>query len=162
MSEEPKKLKYCVGGQWLESKTEKYMDCYNPSTGEIIAKAPCCTSEEVESAIAAAKAAFPAWSETPAAKRVQVLYKMKALVDQHLEELTHLLCKEEGKNWRESMGDVLKVNEVVEFACGIPHLMKGVSGMNVSSGYDTVMYNEPLGVFAGIAPWNFPAMIPHG
>ena len=65
MPEEPKKLKYCVGGQWLESKTEKYMDCFNPSTGEIIAKAPCCTSEEVESAIVAAKAAFPEWSATP-------------------------------------------------------------------------------------------------
>ena len=104
------------------------MDCYNPSTGEVIAKAPCCTQEEVESAIAAASAAFPAWADTPASKRVQVLYRMKALVDEHLEELTHLLCMEEGKNWRESMGDVLKVNEVVEFACGIPHLMKGCVG----------------------------------
>ncbi len=158
----PIKLKYSAGGKWKESKTEKYMDCYNPSTGEIVAQAPCCTEEEVEEAIAAAAAAFPAWADTPAAKRVQVLYRMKALVDKHLEELTYLLCKEEGKNWRESMGDVLKVNEVVEFACGIPHLMKGVSGMNVSVDYDTVMYNEPLGVFAGIAPWNFPAMIPHG
>jgi len=158
----PIKLKYSVGGKWLESKTEKYMDCYNPSTGEVIAKAPCCTEDEVEAAIAAAKAAYPAWSDTPAAKRVQVLYRMKALVDEHLEELTHLLCKEEGKNWRESMGDVLKVNEVMEFACGIPHLMKGESGMNVSSAYDTVLYNHPIGVFAGIAPWNFPAMIPHG
>ena len=63
MSQEPKKLKYCVGGQWLESKTEKYMDCFNPSTGEIIAKAPCCTAEEVESAIHAASAAFPEWAE---------------------------------------------------------------------------------------------------
>jgi malonate-semialdehyde dehydrogenase (acetylating)/methylmalonate-semialdehyde dehydrogenase len=158
----PKKLKYHVGGKWLESRTDKYMDCHNPSTGEVIAKAPCCTQEEVEAAIAAASAAFPAWADTPASKRVQVLYRMKALVDEHLEELTHLLCMEEGKNWRESMGDVLKVNEVVEFACGIPHLLKGVSGMNVSDGYDTVLYNEPLGVFAGIAPWNFPAMIPHG
>ncbi len=162
MSEEPKKLKYFVNGKWMTSKTEKYMDCFNPSTGEIIAQAPCCTQEEVESAIASAKAAFPAWADTPAVKRVQVLYKMKALVEEHLEELTRLLCEEEGKNWIESMGDVIKVNEVIEFACGGPHLMKGVSTMNVSDGYDTVMYNEPLGVFAGIAPWNFPAMIPHG
>lgn len=157
-----KRLKYSVGGKWLVSATDKYMDCYNPSLGQVIAKAPCCTQSEVEAAIAAAQEAFPAWAETPASKRVQVLYRMKALVDEHLEELTHLLCKEEGKNWRESMGDVLKVNEVVEFACGVPHLLKGVSGMNVSAGYDTVLYNEPLGVFAGIAPWNFPAMIPHG
>ena len=162
MKEEPKKLKYYINGKWKKSKTDKYMDCFNPSTGEIIAKAPCCTQEEVKSTIMAAKAAFPAWADTPAAKRVQVLYRMKALVDKHLEELTLILCKEEGKNWTESMGDVLKVNEVIEFACGIPHLMKGVSSMNVSVGYDTVMYNEPLGVFAGITPWNFPAMIPHG
>jgi len=138
------------------------MDCYNPSTGEVIAMAPQCTSEEVESAIHSAKAAFPAWADTPVSKRVQVLYRMKALVDEHLEELTHLLCQEEGKNWRESMGDVLKVNEVVEFACGTPHLMKGESLMNASAGYDTVLYRHPVGVFAGIAPWNFPAMIPHG
>jgi len=162
MSEIPKKLKYCVNGKWLESKAEKYMDCYNPSTGEVIALAPQCTANEVEAAVAAAKTAFPAWADTPVSKRVQVLYRMKALVDTHLEELTYLLCKEEGKNWNESMGDVLKVNEVVEFACGAPHLMKGESLMNASSGYDTVLYRHPIGVFAGIAPWNFPAMIPHG
>lgn len=162
MPEMPKKLMFCIGGKWLISKTEKYMDCYNPSTGEVIAQAPQCTTEEVEAAITAAKTAFPAWADTPVSKRVQVLYRMKALVDQHLEELTYLLCSEEGKNWNESMGDVLKVNEVVEFACGTPHLMKGESLMNASSGYDTVLYRHPIGVFAGIAPWNFPAMIPHG
>ena len=162
MSDTPKKLKYCAGGKWLESKTETYMDCYNPSTGEVIARAPQCTADEVESAILAAKEAYPAWADTPVSKRVQVLYRMKALVDKHLKELTELLCREEGKNWSESMGDVLKVNEVVEFACGTPHLMKGESLMNASSGYDTVLYRHPIGVFAGIAPWNFPAMIPHG
>lgn len=162
MSESPKKLKYFVGGKWLESKTEKYMDCYNPSTGEVIALAPQCTADEVESAVLAARDAFPGWADTPVSKRVQVLYNMKALVDKHLEELTYLLAKEEGKKWDEAMGDVLKVNEVVEFACGAPQIMKGESIMNVSSGYDTVLYHHPVGVFAGIAPWNFPAMIPHG
>jgi malonate-semialdehyde dehydrogenase (acetylating)/methylmalonate-semialdehyde dehydrogenase len=157
-----KKLKYFVDGEFRVSKTEKYMDCFNPSTGAVIAHAPQCTQSEVESAIESAKNAYPAWSETPVSKRVQVLYKFKALVDQHLEELTYLLCQEEGKNWTESMGDVLKVNEVVEFACGAPHLMKGESLMNASKGYDTVLYHHPMGVFAGIAPWNFPAMIPHG
>ena len=155
-------LKYCVNGEWKESKTEKYMDCYNPSTGELIARTPCCTREEVESAIAAASAAFPEWSNTPVSKRVQVLYKMKGLIDENLEELTHLLAMEEGKKWDEAMGDILKVVEVVEFACGAPHLMKGESLMNCSTGYDTVLYHHPVGVFAGIAPWNFPAMIPHG
>ena len=160
--EKPTKLKYCIGGQWLESKTDKYMPCYNPSTGEVIAYAPQCTSDEMESAVQAARAAFPGWSDTPVSKRVQVLYNMKHLVDKHLDELTYILAREQGKMWEEAMGDVLKVNEVVEFACGAPQIMKGESLMNVSGGYDTVLYHHPVGVFAGIAPWNFPAMIPHG
>ncbi len=158
----PKKLKYGVAGQWKESKTTKYMPCYDPSTGAVIALAPQCTAEEVEEAIQAAVAAFPAWRDTPVSKRVQVLFKMKALLDEHLDELTYLCAQENGKKWDEAAGDVLKVIEVVEFACGAPHMMKGESLMNVSKGYDTIRFNEPLGVFAGIAPWNFPAMIPHG
>ncbi len=157
-----KKLKLFVNGEFKVSESTNYMDCYNPSTGDVQAHAPQCTQAEVDEAIAAASAAYPEWSTTPVSKRVQVLYKFKALVDKHLEELTYILCSEEGKNWTESMGDVLKVNEVVEFACGAPHLMKGESLMQASKGYDTVLYHEPMGVFAGIAPWNFPAMIPHG
>ena len=159
---EPKKLKVFVNGEFVESKTNKYMECYDPSIGEVIALAPQCTRDEVEGAINAAKAAFPAWSDTPVTKRVQVLFRMKALLDKHLEELTHLVAMEHGKKWDEAMGDVLKVTEVVEFACGAPHLMKGESLMNVSTGYDTVQFHHPVGVFAGIVPWNFPAMIPHG
>jgi len=87
---------------------------------------------------------------------------MKALLDQHLDELTYLCAREHGKVWDEAMGDVLKVTEVVEFACGIPHLMKGPALMNCTTGYDTTQIMEPMGVFAGIAPWNFPAMIPMG
>ena len=117
---------------------------------------------EVERAIQAAVEAYPGWSDTPVGRRVQVLFKMKALVDEHLDELTCLLATENGKKWEEAMGDVLKVVEVLEFACGAPHIMKGDALMNVSAGYDTTRYNHPVGVFAGIAPWNFPAMIPHG
>ncbi len=162
MSDIPIKLKYFAGGKWLESKTEKYMDCYDPSTGEVIARAPQCTADEVEASIMAAQAAYPAWADTPVNNRVQVLFRMKALVEKHLDELTYVLAKEEGKKWDEAMGDLLKVNEVIEFACGAPHIMKGESLMNVSRGYDTTLYHHPVGVFAGIAPWNFPAMIPHG
>jgi malonate-semialdehyde dehydrogenase (acetylating) / methylmalonate-semialdehyde dehydrogenase len=160
--ERPLKLKYCAAGKWQESKTAKYMPCYNPSTGAVIAHAPQCTAEEVEAAIQAGVDAFPAWSDTPVGKRVQVLFRMKALVDQNLDELTRLLATEMGKKWDEAMGDVLKVVEVIEFACGAPHIMKGEALMNVSPGYDTVRYNHSIGVFAGIAPWNFPAMIPQG
>ena len=158
----PKKLKYGAGGQWKESKANTYMPCYDPSTGEVIAYAPQCTVEEVEETIVAAVEAFPAWRDTPVSKRVQVLFKMKQLLDEHLEELTYLCAQENGKKWDEAMGDILKVIEVVEFACCAPQMMKGESLMNVSSGYDTVQFREPLGVFAGIAPWNFPAMIPQG
>jgi malonate-semialdehyde dehydrogenase (acetylating)/methylmalonate-semialdehyde dehydrogenase len=160
--ERPIRLKFHAGGRWMESKTSKYMPCYNPSTGAVIAYTPQCTAEEVEGAIQAAVEAYPGWSDTPVGRRVQVLFKMKALVDKHLDELTRLLATENGKKWEEAMGDVLKVVEVLEFACGAPHIMKGDALMNVSAGYDTTRYNHPVGVFAGIAPWNFPAMIPHG
>jgi len=159
---EIKQLQYWVDGGWKTSTTTKYMDCYNPSTGEVIARAPQCTAEEVESAIASAVKAYPAWSNTPPNKRVQVLFKMKALLDKHLDELTLMVATENGKVLDEAMGDVLKVTEVVEFACGIPHLLKGPALMNCTVGYDTTQYMESLGVFAGIAPWNFPAMIPMG
>lgn len=159
---EPKRQRYFAGGQWKESKTTKWMNCYDPSTGNIIGLAPQCTAGEVEEAIAAAVAAYAGWASTPPSRRVQVLFRLKTLLDQHLEELTYLVAQENGKVWDEAMGDVLKVTEVVEFACGIPHLMKGPALMNCTKGYDTTQYIEPLGVFAGIAPWNFPAMIPMG
>jgi malonate-semialdehyde dehydrogenase (acetylating) / methylmalonate-semialdehyde dehydrogenase len=157
----PKKLKYYAGG-WKESRTTKYMDCFDPSTGEVIALAPQCTVAEVGEAIQAAAAAFPPWAATPALKRVQVLFRMKALMDKHLDELTRLVATEHGKVLDEAMGDVIKVTEIIELACGIPHLMKGPALMNASVGYDTVQYMEPMGVFAGIVPWNFPAMLPMG
>ena len=157
-----KRLKYLVGGEWKESKTKKYMPVYNPSTGDIQAEAPCCTQEEVDSAVAAAKAAFPAWRDTPVMKRVQVLYNFRALLIKHNDELTEMCAREHGKNWAESAGDIAKVREPVELACGVPSFMLGESLMNTSTGFDTVMYREPLGVFVGIAPFNFPAMIPMG
>lgn len=159
---EVKKLKYLANGKWYESKTSKYMDIWNPSTGEKIAQTPCCSEEEVNLAIKSAKEAFPAWSQTPAMKRAQVLFKFRELIDKNMDELTHLICMENGKVWEEAKGDMLKVKEAVEIACGIPSLMMGESLMNTSSGFDTVLYHEPLGVFAGIVPFNFPGMIPMG
>jgi malonate-semialdehyde dehydrogenase (acetylating)/methylmalonate-semialdehyde dehydrogenase len=162
MSEAPRKLQFFADGEWRESRTRTYVDCFDPSTGEVIAFAPQCLTAEVDAAVEAAQRAFPAWAETPASTRVQVLFRMKALLDHHLDELTGLVAREHGKVWNEAMGDVLKVTEVIEFACGIPHLMKGPALMNCTAGFDTVQYHEPLGVFAGITPWNFPAMIPMG
>ncbi len=159
---EVKKLKFYAGGQWIESKTEKYMDVFNPSTGEVIAKAPCCTEEEVNMAVKAASEAFPEWSQTPVMKRAQVLYKFRDLIEEHMDELTEMVARENGKVWEEAKGDILKIKEPVELACGIPTLMMGESLMNTSTGYDTVLYKESVGVFAGIAPFNFPGMIPMG
>lgn len=159
---ELRKLHNFVNGQWTPSSSEVFRDAYNPSTGNVIAKVPASTLEELNSAVAAAKVAYPAWSQTPLYRRVQIFFRMKELVDTHLDELVRLLCIEQGKTWGESLGDVLKAREVIEYACGMPQLMKGESLMNVSSGYDTVQYREPMGVFLGLVPWNFPAMIPHG
>lgn len=157
-----KKLNYYVNGTFKESKTEKYTNAYNPSTGEIIAKVPCCTAAEVEEAIASAKAAFPSWSATPVKKRVNILYKVRDLLYKYKDELTMSVAVENGKNWSESEGDVLKAIEGTEQAIAAPSLMMGESLMDASSGFDTVSYREPLGVFAGIVPFNFPAMIPMG
>ena len=157
-----KRLKYFAGGQWLESRTQKYMDIFDPSTGWKIAETPCCTGDEVAAAIFAARDAFPGWANTPAVKRVQVLYKFRELLEKNLDELTELVCRENGKVWDEAQGDVLKAKEITEHACGIPSLLMGESLMDTSTGYDTVLYREPVGVFAGIVPFNFPAMIPMG
>lgn len=159
---EVKTLKYFADGEWRESASTKTMDVFNPSTGEVIAKTPCCTKDEVEFAIAAAKKAYETWSKTPVFKRSQVLFKFRDLVQEHLDELTVLVATEHGKVLSEAQGDILKVKEPVEFACGTPSLMLGESLMDTSTGYDTVLYRESVGVFAGIVPFNFPGMIPMG
>ncbi len=155
-------LKPYINGQFVESATDKYTDAYDPSTGNVIAKVPCCTRDEVEAAVASAKAAFPGWSSTPVIKRVQILYRLRELLIEHMDELTHLVALENGKAWDEAKGDVLKAKEGTEQAISAPSLMMGESLMDASRGYDTVLYREPLGVFAGIVPFNFPAMIPMG
>jgi malonate-semialdehyde dehydrogenase (acetylating)/methylmalonate-semialdehyde dehydrogenase len=155
-------LQYCVDGEWRESTTDKYMDVTDSSTGEVFAQAPCCTAGEVESAIESAHKAFQSWSQTPIQKRTQVLFKWKQLLEDNMEELTHTCSREVGKNLDEARGEIVKIIEGCEVGVAAPMLIKGESLMNVSTGHDTVTYREPLGVFAGIAPFNFPAMIPFG
>lgn len=156
------KLQYFVNGQFRDSKTDTWYDLHNPSTGEVTGQAPCCTNEEVLEAIEAAKAAYPGWKAVPVIKRAQILYKIRDLIMEHMEELTMSVAKENGKVWSEAEGDVLKAKEGTELATQVPSLMMGESLMDASSGYDTVKYREPIGVFAGIVPVNFPAMIPFG
>ncbi|SEK92692.1 CoA-acylating methylmalonate-semialdehyde dehydrogenase [Parapedobacter koreensis] len=157
-----RKLEAIIGGKAVISVSNEHFDIYNPSTGQVQALAPKCTQEEVVAAIEAAHRVFPSWADVPVMKRITVLYKFRDLIERHEDELVELLSRENGKTLGEARGDVLKAKEVVELACGTPSLMMGESVMNVSSGFDTVSYREPLGVFAGIAPFNFPAMIPLG
>ena len=156
------KMKYCVGGEWLESKTDKWMEVTDSSTGEVIAEVPCCTAEEVEAAIAAADAAFPEWSMTSMSKRTQMMFKWRNILVDHLEELTVLCAKELGKTLSEARGDILKAIEPTELACATPFVSQGAASLQVTTGFDTASYRVPLGVVAGIVPFNFPAMIPWG
>ena len=156
------RLKYFVGGEWRDSRTDEWYPITNSSTGEVLAEAPRCTAAEVDSAVAAAKEAFGPWRDTPLAERVQVMFRLKERLEANVHDLAVLLSTEMGKTYAEARGDVLKAIEVVEIACALPMTMQGDSLMNVSRGFDTVTYREPLGVFVGIAPWNFPAMIPMG
>lgn len=154
--------KYCVYGEWRESKTEKWMPVTDSSTGEVIAEVPCCTVDEVESAIASAQEAFPEWSAMSISKRTQMMFKWRNVLQDHLDELTVLCAKELGKNLVEAKGDILKAIEPTELACATPYISQGSASMQVTNGFDTATYRMPLGVIAGIVPFNFPAMIPWG
>ncbi len=154
--------KYCVNGEWKDSKTDQWMDVTNSSTGEVLAQVPYCTADEVEQAIAAAAAAFPAWSQTSVSKRTQMMFRWRNILMDHLEELTLLCAKELGKTLSEARGDVLKAIEPTELACATPFISQGSASLQVTDGFDTATYRMPLGVVAGIVPFNFPAMIPWG
>lgn len=157
-----KKLQYFMDNKFLDSATKEFYEVRNPSTGELIAQMPRLTLDEVKEVLSSSERAYKIWSNTPIMKRMQILYKVRNLIEQHLDELTMLVATEHGKVLAEARGDVLKALEGTEHALSMPSNMMGESLMNVSSGYDTVLYREPIGVFAGITPFNFPAMIPMG
>lgn len=154
--------KYCVYGQWRESKTDTYMPVTDSSTGEVIAEVPRCTKEEVEEAIASASQAFESWSQLSLSRRTQMMFKWREVLTKHIDELTMLCAKELGKNLNEARGDVLKAIEPTEFACSLPLAIQGSAALQVTNGFDCSTYRMPLGVVAGIVPFNFPAMIPWG
>lgn len=155
-------MKPYIGGEWIDSESQKFTIIYDPSTGKPIAQVPQCTAAEAEKAVAAAKAALPAWKNTPVRTRAGIMMKLRGLIERDKEELTRMVATENGKCWSEAAGDVAKALEMTELACSAPSLLMGESLMDTSRGYDTTLYREPIGVFAGIAPWNFPAMIPVG
>ena len=159
---EPIRKMYCVNGEWKQSKTDRYMPVTDSSTGEIIAEVPCCTQDEVEEAIACAHETFQTWSMTTLSYRTQMMFKWRNILVEHLDELTYLCAKELGKNLNEAKGDILKAIEPTELACALPSISQGYASLQVTNGFDTASYRMPLGVVAGIVPFNFPAMIPWG
>ena len=154
--------KYCAWGEWKDSKTDRWMPVTDSSTGEVIAEVPCCTHDEVDEAIASAHAAFKDWSMLSLSTRTQMMFLWRNILTEQLDELTRLCAMELGKNLNEARGDVLKAIEPTELACSLPYISQGSASLQVTDGFDTASYRMPLGVVAGIVPFNFPAMIPWG
>ncbi|MDR1608739.1 MAG: CoA-acylating methylmalonate-semialdehyde dehydrogenase [Deltaproteobacteria bacterium] len=157
-----KRLKYCVNNEWLETKSGQYSAVMNPSTGETIAEAPIVTKAEAEAAVLAARAAFPEWSSQPVAVRTQLIFRFRELVNQRFDELATLVATEMGKNFEESKGDIAKVVEACELSVAAPLDTQGFALMDATRSHDINLYRMPVGVFLGVAPYNFPAMIPFG
>jgi malonate-semialdehyde dehydrogenase (acetylating) / methylmalonate-semialdehyde dehydrogenase len=155
-----KRLRNFVDGRSTDSRTERWENIYDPAEGAVQSQVPMSTAADVDVAVTAARRAFEGWSATPAVRRARVLFKFKALLDEHVDELAGLVTSEHGKVLDDARGSVTRGMEVVEFACGIPHLLKGEYSEHVGRGVDSWSLRQPLGVCAGIGPFNFPAMIP--
>jgi malonate-semialdehyde dehydrogenase (acetylating) / methylmalonate-semialdehyde dehydrogenase len=149
-----------IGGKWTAPTSSAGLELLNPATGEPLGHSPVGSAAEVEAAVQGAHAAFPGWRSTPAVDRVQYLFKLKTLLEEHLEELAAIMTAENGKTLAESRGELRRGIENVEVACGIPVLMQGYSLEDVAPGIDEIMVRQPLGVAAIITPFNFPLMIP--
>lgn len=149
-----------IGGKWLNSAGPGGIELANPATGEPLGQSPAGSALEVDAAVEAAHAAFASWRNVPAVDRVQYLFRLKSLLEKHLDELARLITIENGKTLAESKGELRRGIENVEVACGIPVLMQGYSLEDVAPGIDEIMVRQPLGVCAVITPFNFPLMIP--
>jgi malonate-semialdehyde dehydrogenase (acetylating)/methylmalonate-semialdehyde dehydrogenase len=149
-----------IAGKWVLPTSDASLELANPATGEPLGTAPAGSGTEVDAAVQAANAAFPGWRALPAVDRVQFLFKLKNLLEQHFNELAALITTENGKTLGESRGELRRGIENVEVACGIPVLMQGYSLEDVAPGIDEIMVRQPLGVCAVITPFNFPLMIP--
>ncbi len=150
-----------VGSEWrLPSDGTESLPVYNPATGQVIDQVPLSGSNEVDAAVRAAVAAYASWSLTPVMERVRLMFRFKALLEEHFEDLAAIITRHHGKTLDESRGEVRRGIEVVDFACGAPTLLQGRTLRDVSSGVDQDLYRYPVGVCAGIPPFNFPVMIP--
>jgi len=155
-----RKVKNYIHGRWVEAENSGYEDVLNPSTGEILAQCPLSTPAEANRAIEAAAKAYPDWSRTPAARRVTPLYKLASLLRENEEPIARVLTEEMGKSLPDARAEMKRVFENIEVACGIPVLQQGDKLIGSSFDVDGEVIRLPLGVFAMIAPFNFPAMVP--
>jgi malonate-semialdehyde dehydrogenase (acetylating)/methylmalonate-semialdehyde dehydrogenase len=153
-------LDHWIAGRPDHGSSDRAGTVYNPATGEASAEVPFATAADVDRAVAAALAAFDGWGRTGLNKRATILFAFRELVRQNVEELARLIVREHGKVLADARGEVQRGLEVVEFACGIPQLLKGEFSENVSSGVDSYSLRQPLGVVAGVTPFNFPVMVP--
>ncbi len=146
-----------INGEFVHSTSEKFIPVTNPATQEVIAQVPCATMDEMELAISSAKQAFLSWKETPVSERARLMMRFAALLKEHQADIADIICRELGKTVEDAKGDVWRGIEVVEQAANIPSLMMGETVENVARSIDTYSYIQPLGVCAGITPFNFPA-----
>jgi len=149
-----------VNGGWRKSSTSEYFDVTNPATNDLVARTPLSTKSDVDAAVQCAAEAFPAWRRTPPGERIQYLFKLKYLLDEHIDELARIISLENGKTFGEAKAEIRRGIENVEVACGIPLMMQGYNLEDVTPGVDETLIRQPLGVVAAITPFNFPAMIP--
>jgi len=154
------KIPNYINGQWQDSTSNEWQDVINPATGETLASVPLSDAAEVSKAIDAAAAAYPAWRRTPPEDRIQPLFKLKQLLEDHLDELARIITQENGKTFAEAKAELRRAIENVEVACGIPMMMQGYNLEDVARGIDETMIRQPLGVVAAVTAFNFPGMIP--
>ena len=153
-------LHHYIGGKRVKGTSGRHGDVFNPTRGEVTARVPLASADEMSHAIEVASAAFPAWRDTPPLRRARVFFRFKELLDRHLDELATLISHEHGKVLSDAQGSVIRGMEVAEFACGAPYLLTGYFSENVGTDVDSHSIRQPLGVCAGITPFNFPAMVP--
>ncbi|KAH9657465.1 methylmalonate-semialdehyde dehydrogenase (acylating) [Citrus sinensis] len=156
----PPRVPNLIGGAFIESRSSECIDVINPATQEVVSQLPLTTNEEFKAAVSAAKQAFPSWRNTPITTRQRVMLKLQELIRRDIDKLAMNITTEQGKTLKDAQGDVFRGLEVVEHSCGMATLQMGEYVPNVSNGIDTYSLREPLGVCAGICPFNFPAMIP--
>ncbi|MGH6626378.1 MAG: aldehyde dehydrogenase family protein, partial [Burkholderiaceae bacterium] len=153
-------VRLLIGGEFVESRTTEWRNVVNPATQQVLARVPMATRDEVDAAVAAAQKAFKTWRHTPIGVRARIFLRYQQLIREHMKEVAAILTAEQGKTLPDAEGDIFRGLEVVEHAANIGNLQMGELANNVAAGVDTYTVQQPLGVCAGITPFNFPAMIP--